>query len=145
MHAPRTPTQTIVLLMGSVLLVVGFLALVFGSTDFHTGRDITTQTFIIWRANGWDCVIWMLLGAAGILASARYDAARTYAMAAGAFLIVVAIWGFVDGHHVFGLMGVDTTDNVSHAVLGVLGVAASLIPAPSRSRAPFGSGHPSGA
>ena len=79
------------LVAGSALLVVGLLALIFGSTDFGTGAALGGETFIIWLANGWDAVIWIALGLAGILAAGQVTSARAYAFVAGAFLAVVAV------------------------------------------------------
>jgi hypothetical protein len=153
MQAPPSAAQVFALVVGAALLAVGVLALIFGSTDFGTGSAIGGETFVIWLANGWDAVIWAGFGAAGLLAAVRASSARAYALLTGAFFAVVAVWGFIDGNDVFGLMAVDTTDNVSHAVIGGLGLVAAMLPAPEtrhdaagRHTPPgaYGTGHPSG-
>jgi Domain of unknown function (DUF4383) len=60
------------------------------------------------------------MGAIGLLSAATFDSARSYALAAGAIFAVVAVWGFLDGTDVAGLLVADTTNNVTHAVLGLL-------------------------
>ena len=151
MQAPRSVAQVVSLTLGSALLAVGVLALIFGSTDFGTGSALGGETFIIWLANGWDAVIWIAFGAVGLLMAGRVDTARAYAFVAGAFFAVAAVWGFIDGDDVFGLMAVDTTDNISHAVIGALALLTATLPAPAqqpdRRREPpgaYGHGHPSG-
>lgn len=128
MQAPQAPAQPFAFLAGGVLVVFGVIALIVGHTDFGTGDNLGGDGFILWMANGWDTVIWIAAGALGVIAAARADTARIYAAVAGAFFAVAAVWGFIDGNDVFGLMAVDTTDNISHAVLAALGLVAALAP-----------------
>jgi uncharacterized protein DUF4383 len=128
MQAPQTPAQLFAFLVGGVLVVFGVVALVVGHTDFGTGDNLGGDQFILWMANGWDTIVWIAVGALGVMAAGRADAARMYAAVAGAFFAVVAVWGFIDGNDVFGLMAVDTTDNISHAVLAALGLVSAMAP-----------------
>jgi hypothetical protein len=128
MQAPRSPAQLYSLAAGGVLLAFGVVTLVAGHDDFGAGTDLAGSEFILWMANGWDAIVWIGLGALGVVAAARPEAAVLYATAAGAFLVLAAVWGFVDGNDVFGVMAVDTTDNISHAVLGAAGLLAALSP-----------------
>ncbi len=145
MQAPRTPSQLFALLIGGVLVAFGVVALALGHTDFGTGSSLGGDEFILWMANGWDTIVWIAIGALGVIAAGRVEAARTYAAAAGAFFAVAAVWGFIDGNDVFGLMAVDTTDNISHAVLAGLGLASAMAPGVERSEPTSSSirhGHP---
>ncbi len=60
--------------------------------------------------------------------AARYEAARTYAFVVGALYAAAAVWGFIDGQSVAGIFAVDTTDNITHAIIGGLGLALGLAP-----------------
>ena len=145
MQAPRTTAQFFALLLGAILLAFGVVALVVGHTDFGTGDRLGGDQFILWMANGWDTIVWIVAGALGIAAAARAESAWTYAIVAAAFFAVVAVWGFIDGNDVFGLMAVDTTDNISHAVIAGLGLAAAMAPDSvrrSRESAGYRRGHP---
>jgi len=128
MQAPRTSAQIYALFAGAILLGFGVIALAVGHTDFGTGANLGGDEFIIWMANGWDTIVWMALGALGLMAAARAETATAYSMLAGAFFVLVAVWGFISGNDVFGLMAVDTTDNISHAAIGAAGVVAALSP-----------------
>lgn len=141
-QAPRTPAQLFALVIGGILLAFGVVALVLGHTDFGAGSSLGGSQFILWMTNGWDTIIWMALGALGLLAAAQSDTARTYSLLAGVFFALVAVWGFIDGDDAFGLMAVDTTDNITHAVIAALGFTAAMAPAPASQTGSYGGGHP---
>jgi hypothetical protein len=128
MQAPRTTAQVYSLLVGGILLAFGVIALAVGHTDFGTGDSVGGDQFILWMANGWDTIVWIAFGALGVIAATRAETAWTYALLSGAFFAVVAAWGFISGSDVFGLMAVDTTDNISHAVVAALGLGAAMAP-----------------
>ncbi len=134
MEAPRTPAQWFALTSGIVLLALGVLALVIGSTSFGTAERISAEQFLIWRTNGWDTIAWLAFGGLGLSLAGRVDAARTYALLAGIFFATVAVWGFIDGNDAFSLLAVDTTDNIFHAVLGGLGLMAASAPESAQRR-----------
>ena len=48
--------------------------------------------------------------------------------AIGLFFAVAAIWGFIDGNDVVGLVVADTTNNITHAILAALGLVTGLMP-----------------
>lgn len=145
MEAPRTPAQWYALLIGAALVAVGVLALIFGSTDFGTVSAASGEEFILWRVNGWETVLYMATGALGLLAAARVDSARSFALVAGIVYAAIAVWGFIDGNSVASLFAVDTTDNISHAVIGGLGLVLGLLPESMQRTVGFGHrhGHPS--
>jgi hypothetical protein len=99
-------------------------------------------------ANGWDSVIWIAIGAIGaigVVAAGRAEAALGWSVLAGGFFVLAAVWGFVDGRDVFGLMAVDTTDNISHAIVGAAGLIAAMAPDSARharESGGVGRGHP---
>ncbi len=153
MQAARSVAQVIALTLGSALLAVGVLALIFGSTDFATGNAIGAESFLIWLFNGWGAVIWTAFGIVGLLFAARADTARAFALVAGMVFAAAAVWGFIDGDNAFGLMAVDTTVNISHAVIAAVGLVTAMMPAssveagrPGRHEPPGtpGAGHPAG-
>lgn len=125
-ESPRSPAQSFALLSGVFLVALGVLSLIFASTSFATVADAQVGEFLIWNATGWTAVLWIAVGAVGLLTAARVDAARSYALAAGVVFAIVAVWGFIDGTSVFGLFVANPVNNITHAVLAVLGLAAGM-------------------
>ncbi len=126
---PDTPAQTYAALVGAFLFALGVLALVLKDVSFGTVGPVAGQPeFLIWSVSGWTTLFWIAMGAFGVLASVRLDTARSYALFAGVTFAVVALWGFIDGNDVVGLLTADTTNNVTHAVLGGLGLMVGSLP-----------------
>jgi ABC-type transport system involved in multi-copper enzyme maturation permease subunit len=132
MEAPRTPAQQFALIMGALLLALGVLTLIIGGVHFGTATQARGQNFLIWLANGWDSVLWIVFGALGIATASRVDASRTYALVTGVVFAVLAVWGFITGGSVFNLLSVDTTDNITHAIVGGLGLVLGVVPKSAR-------------
>ena len=124
----RTPAQWFALLVGALLAVGGLIALVTGSTDFGTVSGGAGRNFIIWDVSGWETVLYMVVGVAGIVAATRVDTARTFALVSGLLFAAMAIWGFIDGDDVAGIFAIDTTDNITYAVLAAVGLVLGLMP-----------------
>jgi hypothetical protein len=126
---PDTPAQTYSAIAGLFLVALGVLSLIFASVDFGTVGPIAAQPeFLIWSVSGWTAIFWIAMGCLGLLATPRLSSARTYALLSGIVFAVVAVWGFIDGNDVFELFAADTTNNVTHAVLGALGLTIGLLP-----------------
>ena len=128
MEAARTPAQWFALVVGAILAVGGLIALVTGSTDFGTVSGGAGRNFIIWDVSGWETILYMVVGVLGMLAARRVDHAREFALAGGVLFAAMAIWGFIDGDDVAGIFAIDTTDNITYAVLGVVGLVLGLTP-----------------
>ena len=141
MEAPKTPVQWYATVVGALMLALGVLALIFGSTGFGTVDSGSGEQFLIWRMNGWDAVLAIVVGAGGLLAAGRLQAARTFALVTGLIYTVFAVWGFIDGGSVFGLFAVDTTDNITSAVLAVLGLGLGIPTEAVQREAGYDPGH----
>lgn len=130
-----TPAQLYCTLAGALLTIAGLIGF-FYSSGFDTGATgvagDTDEVFGIFAVNGWGNVICIALGLLG-LALAR-SASRSYALGVGLWLLVMALWGFVDGDDVtLGLFAANTADNVLDLVLGLTGLAAGAAsPAPAK-------------
>jgi hypothetical protein len=114
---PDTPAQTYAGLAGVFLLGLGILALVF-----------TPAEFLLWSVNGWTAVFWIALGTLGLLSVPRLASARMYALTTGLLFAVAAVWGFLDGENVAGVLVASTANNVTHAALGALGLLFGMLP-----------------
>jgi len=141
MEAPRTPAQWFAVLVGAALTAAGVLALLTGSTNFGTVSSGAGHEFIIWNVSGWETILYMGMGAFGLLMAGRVDAARSFCLIAGAVFAAIAAWGFIEGSSVAAIFAVDTTDNITHAAIGGLGLMLGLMPEPAQRRAGIGSPH----
>lgn len=134
LHRPDTPAQAYAGIAGLFLTALGILALIFAPVDFGAlGKVAAQPEFLIWSVSGWTAVFWIVMGCLGLMAMSRLDTARTYAVVAGALFAIVAVWGFIDGDNVVDLLAADTTNNITHAVLAVLGLGAGLLPREAQS------------
>ena len=129
----KSPAQVYALVFGAVLVLAGIAGLFF-SADFSTGaaaadprnRDALIGIFDV---NGWHNVVHIVTGAIGLAAARSWTRARPYAFAFGAIYLVLAAIGFFlgDGHAIFGLIVVNTADNILHLAIALLGLLAGLL------------------
>lgn len=143
----RTPAQWFGLIVGALMVAAGVLALIAGSTNFGSVSGGAGENFVIWRVSGWETVLYVVFGLLGILSAARAASARSFALTLGLLFAVIAVWGFADGESVASVFAVDTTDNITYAVLGAAGLLIGLMPDPmqgARDVPPHhtGGGHP---
>lgn len=133
MNDTYTPASLYAGLIGGVLVIAGILGF-FYSSSFGDPGEVDAVLGIL-DVNAWHNIVHIASGALGVLAFMSGPAAsRTYALAFGAIYVVVAIWGFAigGGESILGFIPVNSEDNVLHAVLGVLGIAAYAASAPRR-------------
>lgn len=133
MNDTYTPASLYAGLIGGVLVIAGVLGF-FYSSSFGDPGEVDAVLGIL-DVNAWHNIVHIASGALGVLAFMSGPAAsRTYALAFGAIYVVVAIWGFAigGGESILGFIPVNSEDNVLHAVLGVLGIAAYAASAPRR-------------
>jgi hypothetical protein len=126
-----SPARLYALIVGAVLVVAGIIGF-FYESSFHTGNLAPRADVLgLLTVNGWDNLMHLITGLLG-LAAAGY-AARAYALGLGAVYLVVAVLGFAagSGDEIFGLIVVNTADNMLHLVLGAAGVLAGLATAAS--------------
>jgi hypothetical protein len=124
---PGSPASLYAALIGATLFVAGIIGFIY-SPSFGSPGDVDAL-FGVLEVNAWHNLVHLASGAVGLLAFALGPrACRTYALAFGAIYGVVAIWGFVvgGGESILGVIPINAGDNVFHAVLGVLGIAAAL-------------------
>jgi Domain of unknown function (DUF4383) len=122
---------------GTTLVVAGIIGF-FYSADFGSPGDVDA-VFGILDVNGWHNLVHILTGALGLFAfTAGVYAARQYALAVGAFYIVVAVWGFVvgNGDSILSIIPVNTGDNVLHLLIGTAGLGAGLATREARTPRP---------
>src|SRR4051812_45326207 len=103
LRADRTVTQWFCMLAGALLLVRGTTVLL-GNPSFGTPGE------------GWHAIFHLVAGLLLLPASLNARLARPAVAAFALVYGLVAIWGIVDGHDAFGVIPIDTRDNVIHSV-----------------------------
>ena len=137
--AGRSPAQLFALVFGAVLVAAGILGF-FVNASFEVAGD-DRGTLILFDVNGWHNVVHLLSGAIGLAVVGSYAASRAYALGLGAVYVVVVILGFIvgDGGEIFGLIPINTEDNILHVLIAVAGIGAGLAtpaqPAPTTTAA----------
>ena len=133
----RSPAQVYALVIG-LTLVAGGIAGFFYNASFSTGDAIERDAVLgILDVNGWHNVVHIATGVLGLAMAGSYDGSRVYAVALGVVYLLIALAGFIagDGGEIFGLIPVNTEDNVFHLLVGFAGLGAGLAtppnPAPS--------------
>ena len=121
-----TPAQIYCLVFGVIFLLAGIVGF-FVNSSFDVGSDISTNDKLLGlEVNGWHNIVHVLTGLVLLAAFRRADTARWTALAFGVVYIAVAIWGFIAGDQVIGLIVVNAADNWFHLVVGALAVLAGL-------------------
>jgi uncharacterized protein DUF4383 len=137
--AGRSPAQLFALVFGAVLVAAGILGF-FVNASFEVAGD-DRSTLILFDVNGWHNVVHLLSGAIGLAVVGSYAGARAYALGLGAVYVVVTILGFIvgDGGEIFGLIPINTEDNILHLLIAAAGIGAGLAtparPAPTTAAA----------
>ncbi len=123
--ASRSPAQLFALLLGAVLVAVGVIGFLY-EPSFSAPEVEQDAVFGILAVNGWHNLVHLATGALGLAMAASYTGARAYALGLGAVYAVVALIGFLSGDAIFGLIAINTEDNVLHVLIAVAGIGAGL-------------------
>lgn len=125
-----SPTRLYATLTGALLVIGGTVGF-FHSSDFGTPGEVHVA-FGELAVNGWINTLHIVAGALGLLAAGF--AARTYSLFAAILFGALAIWGIALGgdEAILDRFPADGTENLFHAVLAALGLAAWLAERPPR-------------
>jgi len=137
----RTLAQWYCLLGGAALLLAGLLGFA-ASTSFAVGDSLERDSLIGFDVNGIHNVVHL---ASGLVLLAAANTAPTARFTAIAFALVyglVTLIGLIDGQDVFGLIPIDAADNVLHALLTILGLAAGVLSPTVKHKRGRGDGDP---
>ena len=120
----RTPAQLYALIFGVTLLLAGVLGFIADATFGDLGSDVEGGKLVLFEVNGWHNLVHLASGVLGLAVAGNRDSARAFALGFGAVYLVVTIIGFIDGDSIFGLLPVNTEDNVLHLLIGIAGLGA---------------------
>lgn len=107
---------------GALLVLLGVVGFFYGSSFGSPGT--LDHTLGALRTNGWENLLWIMLGALGLLLAGA--ASRAYALVAGALLTVLGVWGLAldPGGAILGFLPAAGADEALNLVLGILGLLA---------------------
>jgi hypothetical protein len=126
---PPSPARLYASAVGALLVILGVLGFFYGSSFGSPGAiDHTLGAF---RTNGWENLLWIVVGALGLLLAGA--ASRAYALVAGLFFTVLGVWGLVldPGIAILSILPAAGANEALHLTLGILGLlAAAATPQP---------------
>jgi LPXTG-motif cell wall-anchored protein len=121
-EAPN-PARLYAAVAGALLFLLG-IAGFFYSASFGTPGDVAPALAGL-RVNAWLNLLYAALGALGLLLAGT--ASRAYALAAGALLTALGVWGLAldPGASILGFLPATGTNEALALVLGLLGLLAA--------------------
>jgi uncharacterized protein DUF4383 len=120
---PPSPARLYAALAGAILFVLGIVGF-FYSASFGSPGGVA-EALAGLRVNAWLNLLYAALGALGLLCAGA--AARAYALAAGALLTGLGVWGLAldPGAAILGFLPAAGTNEPLALALGVLGLLAA--------------------
>ncbi|HEY2479074.1 MAG TPA: DUF4383 domain-containing protein [Solirubrobacterales bacterium] len=120
---PAGPARFYATAAGALLIVLGIAGFFYGSSFGSPGT--LDHTLGVLRTNGWGNLLWVIVGALGLLLAGT--ASRAYALGAGLLLTVLGVWGLVlsPGSAILGLLPAAGANEALNLTLGILGLLAA--------------------
>lgn len=112
--------------LGLVLVVAGLVGLAVDST-FETGSGLQGSRLLGLEVNGWHNVVHIASGLLLLSGVGSRNAARAVCRLFGVAYIVVTIAGIAGGSDAFGLIPINTADDVLHGVLAFVALWAAAL------------------
>jgi Domain of unknown function (DUF4383) len=120
---PASPARLYATAVGAVLVVLGIVGFFYGSSFGSPGA--LGHTLGALRTNGWGNLLWVVVGALGLLLAGV--ASRAYALGAGLLFTVLGVWGLAldPGAAILGFLPAAGGDEALNLTLGILGLIAA--------------------
>ena len=145
------PTQLFVVLLGIALIVVGFLgflpAALTPPAQAEQLRVSASEGYLfgLFHVNAVNSIVYILVGALGLMMSAMWSTARTYCAIVAVVYGALAILGLIPPFQtLFGLMPLHGHSVWVHALVAVAAACFAFVPASRSPGSPIG-GTPAGA
>ncbi|WIB26858.1 MULTISPECIES: DUF4383 domain-containing protein [unclassified Curtobacterium] len=123
-----SPNRALAMTAGTLFAIWGFLGFFFAQDN--GGAFFSREGGFLWNSfmlNPALCAIWALLAAAFfIVGLGNTIGSRAVNLVIGVVLLVLAVYGFVFSNTSANVLALNTTDNVFHAVVGVVLVLTAL-------------------
>ncbi len=129
---PASPARLYASAAGALLVILGVVGFFYGSSFGSPGT--LDNTLGVLRTNGWENLLWVVVGALGLLLAG--SASRAYALAAGLLFTVLGVWGLIlgPGAAILGVFPAAGANEALNLALGILGLLAAAGTEPSASR-----------
>lgn len=120
---PASPARLYATAVGALLVILGVLGFFYGSSFGSPGT--IDHTLGALRTNGWLNVLWIAIGALGLLTAGTLS--RAYALTAGVLFTALGVWGLAldPGHAILGHIPAAGANEALHLALGILGLLAA--------------------
>jgi hypothetical protein len=120
---PASPARLYATAVGALLVILGVLGFFYGSSFGSPGT--IDHTLGALRTNGWLNVLWIAVGALGLLTAGTLS--RAYALTAGVLFTALGIWGLAldPGQAILGHLPAAGANEALHLALGILGLLAA--------------------
>ena len=120
---PASPARLYATAVGALLVILGIVGFFYGSSFGSPGT--VNHTLGALRTNGWLNVLWVALGALGLLTAGTLS--RAYALAAGVLFTGLGVWGLAldPGSAILGHLPAAGANEALHLALGILGLLAA--------------------
>ncbi|PYY33584.1 hypothetical protein DEJ32_15815 [Curtobacterium sp. MCPF17_046] len=123
-----SPNRALAMTAGTLFAIWGFLGFFFAQDN--GGQFFSREGGFLWNSfmlNPALCAIWALLAAAFfIVGLGNTVGSRAVNLVIGVVLLVLAVYGFVFSATSANVLALNTTDNVFHAIVGVVLVLTAL-------------------
>ena len=120
---PASPARLYATAVGALLVILGVLGFFYGSSFGSPGT--IDHTLGALRTNGWLNVLWIAVGALGLLTAGTLS--RAYALTAGVLFTALGVWGLAldPGHAILSHLPAAGANEALHLALGLLGLLAA--------------------
>jgi hypothetical protein len=119
---PAGPARLYATAVGALLVLLGIVGFFYGSSFGSPGT--LDHTLGALRTNGWLNLLWIAIGALGLLLAGSYS--RTYALVAGLLFTVLGVWGLTlsPSAAILGFLPAAGANEALQLTLGLLGLLA---------------------
>jgi Domain of unknown function (DUF4383) len=120
---PASPARLYATGVGALLVLLGIVGFFYGSS-FGSPGDLD-HTLGALRTNGWLNLLWVAIGALGLLLAGTVS--RAYALATGLLFTALGVWGLVlaPGAAILSILPAAGANEAFHLTLGLLGLLAA--------------------
>jgi hypothetical protein len=120
---PVSPARLYATAAGALLVLLGIAGFFYGSSFGSPGT--LDHTLGALRTNGWLNLLWVAIGALGLLTAGTMS--RTYALAAGLLLTTLGVWGLIlnPNDAILSIIPASGANEALDLTLGLLGLLAA--------------------
>jgi len=121
---PVSPARLYATAVGALLILLGIAGFFYGSSFGSPGT--LDHTLGALRTNGWLNILWVAIGALGLLAAGTMS--RAYALTTGLLLTILGVWGLIldPNDAILSIIPASGANEALNLTLGLLGLLAAF-------------------